>query len=90
MFCTFLSAPIIYLSARMALIHNVDENSYESIVSDTRTDSSIVSIACLVSGHAYDECFIEVFWYTVNPQNYMGVNFHKSSGSSSKVGNLVS
>ena len=51
-FCTFLSAPIIYVSARMALVHNVDENSYENIVNDTRTDSSIVSFICLVSGHA--------------------------------------
>ena len=39
----------------MALIHNVPEHSYHEVVSDTRTDSSMVSIACLVS-----ECAVHV------------------------------
>ena len=55
-FCTFLSAPIIYISARMALVDNVGEHSYQSVVTDTRTDSSMVSIGCLVSEHA--ECIM--------------------------------
>ena len=49
MFCTFLSAPIIYISARMALVRNVSPSDYENIVTDTRTDSSIVSIVSVVS-----------------------------------------
>ena len=51
MFCTFLSAPIIYVSARMALVDNVNAHSYENVVNDTRTDVSMVFIACLVSKH---------------------------------------
>ena len=33
----------------MALVRNVPEHNYHSIVSDTRTDCSMVSVACLVS-----------------------------------------
>ena len=49
----------------MALVHSIDEDSYESIVSDTRTDSSMVSIAFLVS--RYGECLIRV--YIIKPIN---------------------
>ena len=48
-FCTFLSAPIIYISARMALVRNVSPYHYENIMTDTRTDCSIVSIVSVVS-----------------------------------------
>lgn len=40
----------------MALVDDVDDQSYENVVTDTRTDSSMVSIVCLVSEHG--ECFI--------------------------------
>ena len=48
-FCTFLSAPIIYISARMALVRNVKTYDYENVVTNTRTDCSIVSIVSVVS-----------------------------------------
>jgi len=48
-FCTFLSAPIIYISARMALVRNVNHHDYKNIVTNTRTDCSIVSIVSVVS-----------------------------------------
>ena len=47
-FCTFLSAPIIYISARMALVRNVNHHDYKNIVTNTRTDCSIVSIVSVV------------------------------------------
>ncbi|XP_065897494.1 lysosomal cholesterol signaling protein-like isoform X2 [Dysidea avara] len=47
-FCTFLSAPIIYISARMALVRNVKTYDYENVVTNTRTDCSIVSIVSVV------------------------------------------
>ena len=50
-FCTFLSAPIIYISARMALVSNVNSDDYHHVISDTRTDCSIVSIVSVVSKH---------------------------------------
>jgi len=48
--CTSLSAPIIYLSARMVLVRDVNSNDYHSVIETTRTDSSIVSIVSVVSG----------------------------------------
>ena len=48
-FCTFLSAPIIYISARMALVRNLSPYHYEKILADTRIDCSIVSIVSVVS-----------------------------------------
>ncbi|XP_065897490.1 lysosomal cholesterol signaling protein-like isoform X2 [Dysidea avara] len=47
-FCTFLSAPIIYISARMALVRNVNSQDYHDIITDTRTDCSVVSIVSVV------------------------------------------
>jgi len=50
-FCTFLSAPIIYISARMALLRNVNSRDYHNVITDTRTDCSTVSIVSLVRKH---------------------------------------
>jgi len=47
--CTSLSAPIIYLSARMALVRDVNSHDYHNVIKHTRLDCSIVSIVSMVS-----------------------------------------
>ena len=47
--CTTLSAPIIYLSARMVLVRDVNSHDYHSVIKHTRLDCSIVSIVSMVS-----------------------------------------
>ena len=45
---TFMSAPIMYLAARMALIQYATLDQYSNIISTTRQDVSIVAIISLV------------------------------------------
>ena len=54
--CTSLSAPVIYLSARMALVRDVNSDDYHSVIKHTRLDCSIVSIVSVVSDTCYVIC----------------------------------
>ena len=66
----------------MALIRDVPEHSYHKVVSDTRTDSSMVSIACLVSECAVHlntgtiVCFFVRHIFT-NDENF-GYHYHNN------------
>ena len=47
--CTFMSAPIMYVSARMVLITYASESEYSHIISDTQKDVTVVTCICVVS-----------------------------------------
>lgn len=49
----------------MALLHSVSEHNYHDVVEDTRTDSSIVSVVCLVSEHKLFSRFSREYVYTM-------------------------
>jgi hypothetical protein len=46
--CTFLSAPIMYIAARMVLIPSVSNQQYDDIISDAQQDVGIASIIGVV------------------------------------------
>ena len=47
--CTFMSAPIMYVSARMVLITYATESQYSRLISDTQKDVTVVTCICVVS-----------------------------------------
>lgn len=47
--CTFMSAPIMYVSARMVAITYATEDQYSHIISNTHKDVTIVTCICVVS-----------------------------------------
>ena len=55
MLCTFLSAPIMYISARMVLIHYASEDQYHTIISDVQRGVCILSAISVVHN----------FWYFI-------------------------
>ena len=48
--CTFLSAPIMYVIARMALITYASIDEYHSVIAESQRDVTIVACICLVRG----------------------------------------
>lgn len=48
-FGTILSAPIMYVSARMVLIQFESDDEYAYLISNSKRDVSIVAMACVVS-----------------------------------------
>ena len=46
--CTFMSAPIMYVSARMVLITYATYDEYASIITTTQRDVTIVTVICVV------------------------------------------
>ena len=44
-----MSAPIMYVSARMVLIQFESDNEYAYLISNSKRDVSIVAMACVVS-----------------------------------------
>lgn len=46
--CTFMSAPIMYVAARMVLVPYASSKQYDSIISDVQQDVSIISAICVV------------------------------------------
>lgn len=52
--CTFMSAPIMYVSARMVLITYATEDQYSHIISDTQKDVTVVTCICVVRMHTLD------------------------------------
>ena len=53
--CTFMSAPIMYVSARMVLITYATESQYSHIISDTQKDVTVVTCICVVSVYTLTE-----------------------------------
>ena len=46
---TFMSAPIMYISARLVLITKASDAQYENVIQNTRRDVTIVALIGLVS-----------------------------------------
>ena len=46
--CTFMSAPIMYISARMVLVTYATAEEYAHIITSTQTDVTIVTAICVV------------------------------------------
>lgn len=47
--CTLMSAPVMYLTARMVLVQYTSDVNYTDIIEDTRKDTAAVAMAGLVS-----------------------------------------
>ena len=47
--CTFMSAPIMYISARMVLVSYASDEQYSSIIEEAQRDVSFVTLICVVS-----------------------------------------
>ena len=46
--CTFMSAPIMYVSARLVLITEASDTQYDNVIQNTRRDVTAVALAGLV------------------------------------------
>ena len=46
--CTFMSAPIMYISARMVLVTYATVEEYSHIITSTQKDVTIVTVVCVV------------------------------------------
>ncbi len=72
--CTFMSAPIMYVSARMVLITYATEDQYSHIISDTQKDVTVVTCICVVSMHALDSdsmLCVTLFYHSIQAWVFM-------------------
>ena len=54
--CTFLSAPIMYVTARMALVTYSTIDQYHAVIAESQRDVTIVACLCLVRGRRLNPC----------------------------------
>ena len=63
--CTFMSAPIMYVSARMVLITYATDDQYSHIISDTQKDVTIVTCICVVSKCTLSNMHVAIMFIVV-------------------------
>ena len=66
--CTLMSAPVMYLTARMVLVQYTSSVNYSGIIETTRRDSAAVAMAGLVSKPCLATFLTTVYlyWYYYN------------------------